>query len=169
MPRDQRMKVTRRRDRGAAWSHAKKSSSTVDHLEARKTIGSSALGASSRQASSWEVSTSPSHQHAIIVALDRIRARDGDRICKEAASYLRNAVDHAMSGRHRARTKANEAAAAEHRAMARELARNGADDDRRTNANYPAYALPCTQKVLVSRSVLNRRRVLSVFKPLCPI
>lgn len=51
-------------------------------------------------------------EHAIITGLDRIRARDGDRTCKEAASYLRNAVDLAMSARHRARNKANEAAAA---------------------------------------------------------
>ena len=51
-------------------TQAKKSSSTVDHLEARKIVGASAhgaaRGASSRQASSWEVSTSLPHQHAII-------------------------------------------------------------------------------------------------------
>lgn len=51
-------------------------------------------------------------EHAITSGLDRIRARDGDRICKEAASYLRKAVDLALSARHQARTKANEAAAA---------------------------------------------------------
>jgi hypothetical protein len=48
--------------------------------------------------------------HAITTTLDRIRERDGEKIFREAASYLREAVDSASERRHRACCKVNGAA-----------------------------------------------------------
>jgi hypothetical protein len=49
-------------------------------------------------------------EQTILKTLDRIRARDGEKIFREAAGYLREAVDIVVSERP-ARTKANGAAA----------------------------------------------------------
>jgi hypothetical protein len=45
--------------------------------------------------------------HGITTTLDRIRERDGKKIFREVATYLREAIDSATERRHRARSKAN--------------------------------------------------------------
>jgi hypothetical protein len=50
-------------------------------------------------------------EQTILKTLDRIRARDGEKIFREAAGYLREAVDIVVSERPQARSKANGAAA----------------------------------------------------------
>jgi hypothetical protein len=45
-----------------------------------------------------------------VKTLDRIRARDGEKIFREAAGYLREAVDIVVSERPQARTNVNGAA-----------------------------------------------------------
>jgi hypothetical protein len=49
-------------------------------------------------------------EQTILKTLDRIRARDGEKIFREAAGYLREAVDIVVSERPRARSRANGAA-----------------------------------------------------------
>jgi hypothetical protein len=48
-------------------------------------------------------------EQAILKTLDRIRARDGEKIFREAAGYLREAIDIVVSERPRARSGMHEA------------------------------------------------------------
>jgi hypothetical protein len=48
-------------------------------------------------------------EHLITTTLDRIRARDGEKIFREVATHLREAVDSTIGRRHQARRKADAA------------------------------------------------------------